>query len=115
MTLSAWFRAYFFMPASRELLRTPLKAWREGVVLVAQLSTMILIGLWHGAALNFVLWGALARHWTVALQAVVGARGALGCFCAGASAVGALDRRFERAAHVPLRSARLGLLRLARA
>ncbi|PJF34840.1 MAG: hypothetical protein CUN49_13625, partial [Candidatus Thermofonsia Clade 1 bacterium] len=39
MTLSAWFRAYFFMPASRELLRTPLKAWREGVVLGAQLGT----------------------------------------------------------------------------
>jgi D-alanyl-lipoteichoic acid acyltransferase DltB (MBOAT superfamily) len=72
MTLSAWFRAYFFMPASRELLRTPLKAWREGVVLVAQLSTMILIGLWHGAALNFVLWGAwhgvglwLFRQWSL--------------------------------------------------
>lgn len=71
MTLSAWFRAYFFMPASRELLRTPLKAWREGVVLVAQLSTMILIGLWHGASLNFVLWGAwhgiglwLFRQWS---------------------------------------------------
>ncbi|PJF42675.1 MAG: hypothetical protein CUN50_03150 [Candidatus Thermofonsia Clade 1 bacterium] len=71
MTLSAWFRAYFFMPASRELLRTPLKAWREGVVLGAQLGTMILIGLWHGATLNYVLWGAwhgiglwLFRQWS---------------------------------------------------
>lgn len=72
ITLSTWFRLYFFTPASRELLRTPLKAWREGVVLVAQLSTMILIGLWHGATLNFVLWGAwhgvglwLFRQWSV--------------------------------------------------
>ncbi|RMF50675.1 MAG: MBOAT family protein [Chloroflexota bacterium] len=71
MTLSAWFRAYFFMPASRGLLRTPLKAWREGVVLGAQLGTMILIGLWHGATLNYVLWGAwhgiglwLFRQWS---------------------------------------------------
>ncbi len=71
ITLSTWFRLYFFTPASRELLRTPLKAWREGVVLTAQLSTMILIGLWHGAALNFVLWGAwhgaglwLFRQWS---------------------------------------------------
>ncbi|PJF30475.1 MAG: hypothetical protein CUN51_07430 [Candidatus Thermofonsia Clade 1 bacterium] len=71
ITLSTWFRLYFFTPASRELLRTPLKAWREGVVLLAQLSTMILIGLWHGATLNFVLWGAwhgaglwLFRQWS---------------------------------------------------
>jgi D-alanyl-lipoteichoic acid acyltransferase DltB (MBOAT superfamily) len=75
MTLSAWFRAYFFMPASRELLRTPLRVWREGVVLSAQLGTMILIGLWHGAALNFVLWGAwhgvglwLFRQWAARAQ-----------------------------------------------
>lgn len=72
ITLSTWFRLYFFTPASRELLRTPLKAWREGVVLTAQLGTMVLIGLWHGATLNFVLWGIwhgvglwLFRQWSV--------------------------------------------------
>ncbi len=71
ITLSTWFRLYFFTPASRELLRTSLKAWREGVVLMAQLGTMVLIGLWHGAALNFVLWGLwhgiglwLFRQWS---------------------------------------------------
>jgi D-alanyl-lipoteichoic acid acyltransferase DltB (MBOAT superfamily) len=26
-------------------------------VLVAQLSTMLLIGLWHGVTLNFAIWG----------------------------------------------------------
>jgi alginate O-acetyltransferase complex protein AlgI len=58
ITLSTWFRNYFFTPLSRTLMATPLKANRNAIILIAQLSTMILIGLWHGAAINFVLWGA---------------------------------------------------------
>jgi alginate O-acetyltransferase complex protein AlgI len=27
------------------------------VILVTQISTMLLIGLWHGVTWNFVLWG----------------------------------------------------------
>lgn len=57
ITLSTWFRLYFFMPFSRVLMSTPLKSQRALVILLAQVATMILIGLWHGAALNFVLWG----------------------------------------------------------
>ena len=57
ITLSMWFRAYVFMPISRTLMSTRLRSQREIVVLIAQVSTMVLIGLWHGAALNFVLWG----------------------------------------------------------
>ncbi len=58
MTLTTWFRSYFFNPFTRSLrsgkkpLPVPL------VILLAQFSTMILIGLWHGMTLNFVLWGA---------------------------------------------------------
>jgi D-alanyl-lipoteichoic acid acyltransferase DltB (MBOAT superfamily) len=58
ITLTQWFRAYFFFPLTR-FLRTRTKwlpVWL--VILVTQLSTMILIGLWHGITLNFVLWGA---------------------------------------------------------
>jgi alginate O-acetyltransferase complex protein AlgI len=57
ITLTQWFRAYFFNPLTRALrsgsspLPTPL------VILFTQLATMILIGLWHGATLNFVVWG----------------------------------------------------------
>lgn len=58
ITLSTWFRLYFFMPFSRVLMASPLKSQRALVILLAQVATMILIGLWHGAALNFVLWGA---------------------------------------------------------
>lgn len=57
MTLTQWFRAYFFNPLTRAL-RTfprPLPAWV--VILVSQVATMLLIGLWHGISWNFVLWG----------------------------------------------------------
>lgn len=58
MTLTQWFRAYFFNPVTRALRsgKRPLPVgW---VILVTQLATMILIGLWHGITWNFVLWGA---------------------------------------------------------
>ena len=57
ITLTQWFRAYFFNPLTR-FLRTRTRwmpAWL--VILVTQLSTMLLIGLWHGMTLNFILWG----------------------------------------------------------
>lgn len=58
ITLTQWFRAYFFNPLTRAL-RTKARwmpAWL--VILVTQLTTMVLIGLWHGVTWNFVLWGA---------------------------------------------------------
>lgn len=57
MTLTQWFRAYFFNPFTRVLrsgakpLSTPL------TILVTQLATMLLIGLWHGVSASFALWG----------------------------------------------------------
>ena len=58
MTLSAWVRAYVFSPLSRWLLMRPRKPSSTVIVLSTQLVTMLVIGLWHGIALNFVLWGA---------------------------------------------------------
>lgn len=57
MTLTQWFRAYFFNPLTRALrmARKPLSATL--VILLTQVSTMVLIGLWHGIGWNFVLWG----------------------------------------------------------
>ncbi|MEJ5239834.1 MAG: MBOAT family O-acyltransferase [Anaerolineales bacterium] len=55
MTLTQWFRAYFFNPLTRSLRRKGLAVtW---LILVTQLSTMLLIGLWHGVTWNFILWG----------------------------------------------------------
>lgn len=52
MTLSRWLRDYLYIP---------LGGNRKGRArtLVNLMITMVLGGLWHGAGLNFVLWGAL--------------------------------------------------------
>jgi D-alanyl-lipoteichoic acid acyltransferase DltB (MBOAT superfamily) len=57
MTLTQWFRAYFFNPFTRSL-RTRYRTLSPTlVILITQVSTMVLIGLWHGITWNFVLWG----------------------------------------------------------
>ena len=57
MTLTQWFRAYFFNPVTRAL-RSSKKALSITVIIfITQIATMVLIGLWHGVTLNFVLWG----------------------------------------------------------
>ena len=57
MTLTQWFRAYVFNPFTRSMRAGdhPLPVWI--VTLMAQLGTMVLIGLWHGVTASFVLWG----------------------------------------------------------
>lgn len=55
ITLSLWFRGYYFTPLSRAMIRMKLPRYTD--VFAAQLSTMVLIGLWHGVTANFVLWG----------------------------------------------------------
>ena len=57
MTLTQWFRAYFFNPFTRALrgAKKPVPMWV--VLLLTQLATFTLIGLWHGITLNFIAWG----------------------------------------------------------
>lgn len=57
ITLTQWFRSYFFNPLTRAMRssRKPVAAWV--MILFSQLATMVLIGLWHGVTINFVLWG----------------------------------------------------------
>jgi D-alanyl-lipoteichoic acid acyltransferase DltB (MBOAT superfamily) len=56
MTLTQWFRAYFFNPFNRWIRRFKnIPAW--GMILIGQGVTMLLIGLWHGITLNFICWG----------------------------------------------------------
>ena len=59
MTLSRWLRLYLFTPIARALMRRGGSRLDRIALLVAQLVTMTLCGLWHGAGWNFVLWGAL--------------------------------------------------------
>ena len=56
MTLTQWFRAYFFNPFNRWIRRyKTIPAWM--MILAGQVATMLLIGLWHGITINFILWG----------------------------------------------------------
>lgn len=62
MTLSNWARFYVFTPMSRGLLRrrrpgTPEVLSPNAILLLAHLSTMIVIGLWHGITWTFLIWG----------------------------------------------------------
>lgn len=57
MTLTRWFREYLFQPLSRALLVSTKRRSRKIVQVVANLTTMTLIGLWHGAAWTYVAWG----------------------------------------------------------
>src|SRR5215208_1493496 len=56
MTLTQWFRSYFFNPFNRWMrgFKT-VPAWM--MIVAGQVATMLLIGLWHGITLNFILWG----------------------------------------------------------
>ena len=57
ITLTQWFRTYYFNPLTR-YLRTYHKELSQGVVIfITQISTMILISLWHGISWNFIFWG----------------------------------------------------------
>lgn len=57
ITLSDWVRTYVFSPMSRWLLKRRPKPPIVLIVLTTQVTTMLVIGLWHGVTLNFFIWG----------------------------------------------------------
>jgi alginate O-acetyltransferase complex protein AlgI len=57
MTLSNWARFYVFTPFSRWMLMRRRRPSSTLIVLIAQLATMMTIGLWHGVTWNFLVWG----------------------------------------------------------
>jgi D-alanyl-lipoteichoic acid acyltransferase DltB (MBOAT superfamily) len=56
MTLTQWFRGYFFNPITRALRRNK-KLPAPLIIFITQMSTMLVIGLWHGITPNFIIWG----------------------------------------------------------
>ncbi|MDO9545367.1 MAG: MBOAT family O-acyltransferase [Pelolinea sp.] len=58
MTLTQWFRTYYFNPLTR-FFKSKYKSMNQQILMgFMQISTMILIGLWHGISYNFLVWGA---------------------------------------------------------
>jgi D-alanyl-lipoteichoic acid acyltransferase DltB (MBOAT superfamily) len=58
MTLAGWFRGYVFNPLTRALRSAPRPLPAGLIILIGQMTTMVLIGLWHGITWNFAIWGA---------------------------------------------------------
>ena len=57
ITLTQWFRAYYFNPMTR-FLRTKFRSLNSQFIMgFMQTTTMVLIGLWHGVSYNFIAWG----------------------------------------------------------
>ncbi len=57
ISLAQWFRSYVFFPVTRTLRtrKNPPPTWL--VILIGQIITMSLIGIWHGITWNFLIWG----------------------------------------------------------
>jgi len=57
ITLGSWFRDYVFIPLSGFLIK---RKWKfRSIYLVASFVVWLFTGLWHGASLNFIVWGLL--------------------------------------------------------
>ncbi len=57
ITLSNWARFYIYSPVSRALLRRKPKPPNLLIILICNVLTMGVIGLWHGITLPFAIWG----------------------------------------------------------
>ena len=57
ISLSYWFRFYLFFPLSRTFLRRWGSRKRELAQYTANIISMTLIGLWHGAGWGYIFWG----------------------------------------------------------
>ncbi len=57
ITLTQWVRGYVFYPLTRFLRRPTWSLPTWSIILVGQVFTMMLIGLWHGITWNFLIWG----------------------------------------------------------
>ncbi len=78
ISLASWFRDYLFYPisASRPMLELSKKAraklgngfGKRLPVYVSTIVVWVITGLWHGAAWNFVVWGALTGAIIIASQ-----------------------------------------------
>jgi len=57
MSLTQWFRSYFFNPLTRFLRSKEKPISPTLIIALTQISTMSLIGLWHGISWNYLYWG----------------------------------------------------------
>lgn len=59
MSFSTWLRDYIFYPVMRFLRKNWPKAGKFIIIVIPPMLTMLVSGLWHGAGINFLIWGFL--------------------------------------------------------
>lgn len=59
ITLSQWLRDYIYYPISRRMLRRDPSGAAAATLFLPPLATMVASGLWHGAYLGMLTWGAI--------------------------------------------------------
>jgi len=59
ITLSQWLRDYIYYPISRRMLRRDPSGEAAATLFLPPLATMLASGLWHGAYLGMLTWGAV--------------------------------------------------------
>ncbi|NMC45464.1 MAG: MBOAT family protein [Chloroflexi bacterium] len=57
ITLAQWIRAYYFNPVNRALRKSKRSGAQTSILFFTQVTTMMLIGLWHGITWTFLIWG----------------------------------------------------------
>ncbi len=57
ITLSNWARFYIYSPLTRALLRRKPRPSNAAIQFAGHMSTMLVIGLWHGVTWTFIIWG----------------------------------------------------------
>lgn len=58
MSLTSWIRDYAFLPLSAALRNFASSRSVVFIIALSSFITLTLIGLWHGAEVHFILWGA---------------------------------------------------------
>ena len=69
MSLTSWLRDYLFQP-----LRTILRPMGDAGLYTALMATFLVIGLWHGAAVHFLVFGAVNGVYMIVSTMTLGAR-----------------------------------------
>lgn len=57
ITLTKWLTDYIYFPTGKYLFGTRLKQTPLAIAVVASTATMVISGIWHGIALNYIGWG----------------------------------------------------------
>lgn len=68
MSLTAWIRGYLFMPISRRALKSRWGRSPRIAQAIAYTIIMLLVAIWHGSQLTFMIWGLLHALYMVVLM-----------------------------------------------